>query len=140
MIHAGFLDSESRRDLIELARDGSAEHRLARRANALVLLDNGLSCQAIAEVLLLDDDTIRLWYQLYQEDGFEGLTSFGHEAGTCRLTVAQQDRLKAWITGTLPRTTLAVGAWIAAECGIEYQTRSRSDRAVPAASADIARK
>ena len=124
MIRPGFLDSESRRDLIELARDGSAEHRLARRANALVLLDNGLSCQAIAEALLLDDDTIRLWYQLYQDDGIEGLTSFGHEGGTCRLTVAQQDKLKAWITETLPRTTRAVGAWIAAECGIEYQTRS----------------
>jgi len=39
MICAGFLDSESRRDLIELARDGSAAHRLSRRANALVLLD-----------------------------------------------------------------------------------------------------
>jgi hypothetical protein len=36
MIQHGFLDPESRRDLIELARDGSAEHRLARRANALV--------------------------------------------------------------------------------------------------------
>jgi hypothetical protein len=41
-------------------------------------------------VVLLDDDTIRLWYQLYQDDGIEGLTSFGHEGGTCRLTVAQQ--------------------------------------------------
>ena len=44
--------------------------------------------------------------------------------GTCRLTVEQQDKLKAWITETLPRTTRAVGAWIAAEYGIEYQTRS----------------
>jgi hypothetical protein len=49
MIRPGFLDSESRRDLIELARDGSAAHRLARRANALVLLDKGMSCQSIAE-------------------------------------------------------------------------------------------
>ena len=62
--------------------------------------------------------------QLYQDDGIEGLTSFGHEGGTCRLTVTQQDKLKAWITEALPRTTRAVGAWIAAECGIEYQTRS----------------
>jgi hypothetical protein len=52
MIRRGFLDSESRRDLIELARDGSAAHRLARRANALVLLDKGMSCQSIADVLL----------------------------------------------------------------------------------------
>ena len=38
MTRGGFLDEESRRDLTELARDGSAAHRLARRANALVLL------------------------------------------------------------------------------------------------------
>jgi transposase len=124
MIRPGFLDSESRDDLIELARDGLAEHRLARRANALVLLDNGMSCQSVAEVLLLDNDTIRTWYQLYQEDGVEGLASFGHEGGSCRLAVEQQDKLKAWITETLPRSTRAVGAWIARECGIEYQTRS----------------
>ena len=42
MIHGGFLDPESRKDLIELARDGSAAHRLARRANALALLDDGM--------------------------------------------------------------------------------------------------
>ena len=77
MIQPGFLDSESRRDLIELARDGSAAHRLARRANARVLLDDGMSCEAIAKVLLIDDDTIRTWHRLYQEDGIDGLASFG---------------------------------------------------------------
>jgi transposase len=124
MIRSGFLDSATRRDLIELARDGSAAHRLARRANALVLLDNGMSCAAIAKVLFLDNDTIRIWHQLFQEEGIEGLASFGHEGGTCRLTMAQQDRLKAWIAETLPRTTRQVGAWIERECGIDYQSRS----------------
>jgi transposase len=124
MIGSGFLDSASRRDLIELARDGSAAHRLARRANALVLLDDGMSCAVIAQVLFLDDDTIRTWYQLYREEGIEGLANFGHEGGTCRLTVEQQDRLKAWIAQTLPRTTRQVGAWIGSECGIDYQSRS----------------
>src|SRR5580692_8675650 len=124
MIRRGFLDSESRRDLIELARDGSAAHRLARRGNALVLLDDGMSCEAISKVLFLDGDTIRTWYQLYQEDGIDGLAGLGHEGGSCRLTVEQQDKLKTWIGETLPRSTRAVGAWIALECGIEYQTRS----------------
>jgi hypothetical protein len=58
MIKPGFLDPESRRDLIELARDGSVPHRLARRANALVLMDQGMSCGDVARVLFLDDDTI----------------------------------------------------------------------------------
>jgi hypothetical protein len=69
MIQLGFLDPESRRDLIELVRDGSVLHRLARRANALVLLDQGMSCSDVARVLFLDDDTIRTWHRLYQEDG-----------------------------------------------------------------------
>jgi transposase len=124
MIRPGFLDSESRRDLIDLARDGAAAHRLARRANALVLLDDGLSCEAIGKVLFLDGDTIREWHRLYLEDGIEGLATFNHEGGSCRLTAEQQEKLKVWIAGTLPRTTRRVGAWIANEFGVEYQTRS----------------
>ena len=124
MIRPGFLDSESRQDLIELTRDGSAAHRLARRANALLLLDDGMSCQAVAKVPYLDDDTIRTWHRLYQEDGIEGLASFGYEGGACRLTAEQQERLTAWITEALPRTTREIGAWIARECGIEYEGRS----------------
>jgi transposase len=65
-----------------------------------------------------------LGYQVYQEDGIEGLASFGNEGGSCRLTVEQQGKLKIWIAAALPRTTREVGAWIARECGIEYQTRS----------------
>jgi transposase len=124
MIRGGFLDPESRSDLIDLGRDGSVAHRLARRANALVLLDDGMSCASVAKVLLLDDDTVRTWFELYQEDGIEGLANFGHEGGACRLTAEQQDKLKAWIAATLPRTTREVGAWIARECAIDYQTRS----------------
>jgi len=119
-----FLDAESRRDLIELAQDGSAAHRLARRANALVLLDKGMSYAAVAKVLLLDDDTIRTWRLLYEENGIEGLASFGHEGSACRLNDEQQVRLITWITETLPRSTRTIGAWIAAEFGIEYQSRS----------------
>ena len=50
--------------------------------------------------------------------------SFHHEGSCCRLTAEQQDKLTAWITATLPRTTRQVGAWIEAEFAIDYQTRS----------------
>ena len=72
----------------------------------------------------MDDDTIRNWYQRYQEDGIEGLACFDHEGGVCRLPVVQRDKLKAWISETLPCSTREIGAWIARECGIEYQGRS----------------
>ena len=124
MIAAGFLDPETRRDLIELTRDGAVAHRLARRANALLLLDDGMSCEAIAKVLFLDDDTIRTWHRLYQDEGIEGLAGFGHQGSTGRLNDEQQDKLKAWVTATLPRTTREVGGWIETECGITYESRS----------------
>src|SRR5277367_1607696 len=124
IIRPGFLDSESLADLIELARDGLVEHRLARRANALLLLNDGMSCTAVAKVLYIDDDTVRQWYKLYQEDGVDGLSGFGHEGSSCRLSTSQQEKLKAWITEKLPRSTREIGAWLEQEFGISYQGRA----------------
>jgi hypothetical protein len=67
MIGGGFLEPEAHSGLIELTRDGSVAHRLARRANALLLLDEGMSCEAITQVLYLDDDTIRTWHRLCKQ-------------------------------------------------------------------------
>ena len=76
MIRGGFLGEEDRNQLIALARDGSAASRMTRRANALVLLDDGWSCQEVADALLLNDDTIRDWHRLFEQRGIVGLTSF----------------------------------------------------------------
>lgn len=124
MIRSGFLSPEDRADLIALARDGSAAHRLGRRANALVLLDDGWSCEEIAKVLFVDDATIRSWFRLFEEDGIDGLAWFGHEGSACQLSGAQQEKLKAWIAATLPRSTRHAGAFIETEFGVVYESRS----------------
>ena|SRR6266853_1851930 len=113
MIRGGFLSEAERRALIELARDGLAEHRVARRANALVLLNKGWSCAKVAGALLLDDDTVRSWFRAYEKDGLEGLHNFGHEGSSSRLSEDQQAELKAWITKRLPRSTV-IGAKVVA--------------------------
>src|SRR5437016_14439802 len=123
MIRGGFLAPSIREDLIALVRDGKAETRLTRRANALLLLDDGMSCAAIAKVLYLDDDTIRYWYQLFGEKGLNWLADFGYKGRACELTMAQQNALKDWVAQTLPRTTTTVGEWIERSYGQRY-TRS----------------
>jgi hypothetical protein len=35
-----------------------------------------MSCDEIGRVLLIDDDTIRTWHRLFQEDGMDGLAGF----------------------------------------------------------------
>jgi transposase len=124
MIRAGFLTTKERAELINLARDGLVEHRLARRANALVLLDRGMSCADIGAVLFLDDDTVRTWFRRYSEEGTEGLSGFSYEGSDGHLNARQRDQLKSWIAETLPRTTRHVGVWIEQEFGIVYQSRS----------------
>ena len=56
MIRRGFLSAAERKELLSWARDGLAEHRLARRANAILLLDDGLSCERVSKVLYLDEN------------------------------------------------------------------------------------
>jgi transposase len=124
MIRAGFLSTEDRSDLIALARDGSATHRLARRANALVLLDAGWNCQEVAGALLLDDDTIRTWHNLFVSDGIEGLARFETGGSPCQMNDAQLEEIKAWVTATLPRSTRQIGAFIKKRFAIVYESRS----------------
>src|SRR6201981_2213781 len=102
MIRGGFLDPGTRQELIALVRDGKAETRLTRRANALLLLDDGLSCEAVAKVLYLDDDTVRYWYKLYQEKGLNWLADFGYKGRACGLTASQQEALKKLGVETSP--------------------------------------
>src|SRR4051795_11676195 len=108
MIGGGFLTAEERQDLTELARDGLAEHRLARRANALVLLDRGMSCEDVGRVLLIDDDTIWTWHRLFEADGVDGLAGFKYGGRASLLSLEQQATLKVWVCETLPRTTRSV--------------------------------
>jgi transposase len=124
MIRAGFLSPVDRADLTALARDGSAAHRLARRANALLLLDDGWSCEKIAGALYLDDDTIRKWHGLFVEDGLEGLTCFEAGGSECRMSGERQEKLKAWVVASLPRSTRQIGAWIEREFSLTYAGRS----------------
>jgi len=63
MIKANFLSSQDGREPELSVRDGLSPHRYGRRANAILLLDDGMSCQQVLKVLYYDDDTVRQWYR-----------------------------------------------------------------------------
>jgi len=62
MIRPCFLSSADRIELEACVRRQREDHGIARRANAILLLDDGKSCALIAKFLYLDDDTIRVWH------------------------------------------------------------------------------
>jgi transposase len=124
MIRRGFLSTAERKELLSLVRDGLAEHRVARRANAILLLDDGLSCERVAKVLYLDDDTVRSWRKLHEECGIAGLEHFDAGGSSSRLSAAQEETLKAYVAQALPHTTREIGAFIEREFNIVYESRA----------------
>ena len=87
------------------------------------MLDDGLSRERVAEVLFLDDDAIRNWHGWSIEDGLEGLTRFEAGGGACQLSGEQQAKLAAWVKAAPPRSTRRIGAFIAMEFGVVYESR-----------------
>ena len=49
----------------------------------MLLLDDGLSCEAVARVLYLDDDTVRGWHERFRREVMEATASVVGEAVPC---------------------------------------------------------
>jgi transposase len=89
MIHASFLSLSQRLELEAIVRSPREDHGVARRANAILLLDDGWSCSRAGQALYLDDDTIRRWHKEYQRGGLDLLITFDWKGGQSRMTSAQ---------------------------------------------------
>jgi transposase len=67
---------------------------------------------------------VRTWRKLYDEHGLSGLERFDAGGSSSRLSAEQEDALKAWVSKALPRTTRQIGAIIAREFGVVYESRA----------------
>lgn len=103
-----------------IVRSPREDHGIARRANAILLLDDGKSCAQIGEFLYLDDDTVRNWYKQYQKGGVDLLTLFDWKGGHSRMSVAHETELSNWLEGRFCRSTDEIRAFIEAEFGFSY--------------------
>ena len=97
MIRPAFLSSTERLELEVSVRSQREDHGGARRVNAILLLDDGISCQVIAEFLHLDDDTIRSWHKTYRESGRDALAFDGQKGGQSRMSAHQEATLCGWL-------------------------------------------
>ena len=93
---------------------------MARRANAIVLLDQGWSCERVAAALLLDDDTVRNWHRAYEQGGVEGLKTFGYEGSSGRLSSEQESALSEWVDTHCPRSIREIAAFLKRTFGQSY--------------------
>ena len=95
------LTDQQRDELMRLAKRPTIQHCIARRANALVLLDRGMFCAEVGSVLLVDEDTICGWVEIYATGGASALERFDGGGSACDMTDEQIRRLVDWVDGPL---------------------------------------
>jgi transposase len=120
MISGNFLSSAERLELEACVRGQRKDHGIARRAKAVLLLDDGESCAEIEKYLYLDDDTIRGRHKTYRKEGWDALSTDGWKGGQTRMTAAQEDGLCAWLGERFCRSTAPIGSHIASQFGFAY--------------------
>jgi hypothetical protein len=77
MIRPGFRSASGRRALEASVSPRREDPAGARCDDAILLLDDGKSCQAIAKSLYLDGDSIRGGHKSYCESGWDALSIDG---------------------------------------------------------------
>ena len=96
------------------------ERRRADRVKAILMLDSGLSYDEIAEYLLLDDSTVRRFYQTFVLYGVDELMSDDYKGGVARLTSTEEKALKLHLTEVVYPTTKAICAYVEEEFDAEF--------------------
>ena len=120
MLRGGFLSAKERTALQAVMRHPSEIHGVARRANAILLLDDGWNCAKVAEALYLDDDRVRTWFKRYQAGGLDEMKVFDWKGRSGDLSRERMAELSARLGERLMRDSGEVAAYIAARWGVVY--------------------
>ena len=86
----------SKEQLLELdnAEQQLKQPQLLKRLQSIKLRDKGMTNIEIGKFLLLSDQTISNWAQVYLTKGLPALLQWNYEGRTSILTVKQQEELK----------------------------------------------
>ena len=99
------LTHEERTGLKQVLRQRKADGLIVRRANALLLLDDGIGAIEVARVLFLDAETIRAWRRHFLTHGMRFLYLSPYSKREGYLSFEQEDELKEHLTLHPPRST-----------------------------------
>ena len=93
-------------------RQRKADGLIVRRANALLLLDDGIGAIEVARVLYLDAETIRGWRRHFAKHSLRFLYLSPYSKREGYLSFEQEDELKEHLTLHPPRSTNEVRAHV----------------------------
>jgi transposase len=106
--------------VLKQAHKAIKDKKLADRIKAILSLNAGFSYTQIATILLLDEVTLRRYVQKFQEKGIDGVLEYRYHGGQSRLSLIQQEAIKAYFREETPQTAKEAVAYIQKTYGIDY--------------------
>lgn len=103
-----------------LAHRKQKEKRIADRIKTILNLNDGYSFTEISKFLLLDDDTLRSYYDIYIRDGLDGLQSFNYVKGLSYLSSKEIEKLDMHLQEKMYPTSKKIANYIEQKYGIKY--------------------
>jgi len=117
-----FVLTDTERTKIVLLHRTCKEKKFADKLKAILLLDKGFSCIEVADLLMLDDDTIRTYRNQYLNYGSESLITDNNKGTSPKLTTEQIDLLNKHLEQNTYSNSKGVVAWIKENFGVLYKT------------------
>jgi len=97
--------------------------READRIKAILMLNKGYSYEQIAELLVMDEDSIRRWHKDYQAGGMQNLLANKYAGGEPKLDMRQQQALSEYLEQNICQTTKEVCGYVERKYGISYSIK-----------------
>lgn len=89
---------------LKLAHKQTREKRLADRIKAVLMVHFGFTYAQITQALLLDEVTIRRYFNIFRDKGVEGLLEYRYAGGKSHLTIIQEREILAYFKEHTVRT------------------------------------
>ena len=93
------------------------------RIKAILMLNSGYSYEEIAEVLILDDSTIRRWHNRYDSSGIHTLLEDNYIGGTSKLTETQKQELVEHLENNMYLTAKQICSYVKKRYKVIYTVK-----------------
>jgi len=112
--------SEKELNILKIAHKGAHKKRQADRIKAVYLLGSGWSLRMVHEALLLDEDTLRNYFERYKRGNLMGLLDDKYLGNQGRLTTEEERHLDEHLQEVTYRTAKEIVEFIKDEFDEEY--------------------
>ena len=97
------------------------------RIKAILMLSNGCDYNQVAEILLMDEDSIRRWHRQYEAEGIKGLPANEYMGGQAKLDMQTQKQLSAYLENHICVSAKEVCHYVKKQYAVQYTAKGITD-------------